>query len=141
MYESQYLNNKVQAADPVGLVKLLYERAIDRLRQAREFLAEGKIRERAEAISRAMEIVLELQSSLDLERGGEIARNLAQLYAYIQERLVEANARQRREALEEALQLLLILYEGWNEISLDAPVAMAAGPPVEEPTASRAWTL
>ena len=140
MYASGYLENKVFAADPVGLVCLLYEGAIDSLLQARACLQEGRIHERSEAISKAMRIVLELQSSLDEERGGEISRGLAQLYAYIQERLAETNAQQKIGPLEEALRLLSIVDEGWKAAAVEA---VAAPPP--EPLLSSdspaAWTL
>lgn len=136
---SRYLENQVLSADPIGLVQLLYAGAIDSLRKARSFLQEGRIRERSAAISKAMEIILELQSSLDGDRGGEIARNLGRLYIYIQERLSEANAQQKLAALEEALQLLQVLEAGWKEAALHL-----APPLPTEPVAagnSAGWTL
>ena len=140
MYGSRYLENQVLSTDSVGLVRLLYERAIDSLRHAQQMLAQGRIRERSTAISKAMEIVLELQSSLDLERGGEIAVNLAQLYVYIQERLAAANAERKAAALDEAMRLLLILYDGWKDISAGAAAEVSAvGPLAVEP--ARAWNL
>jgi flagellar protein FliS len=108
-------------------VRLLYEGAIDWLQKARTCLQQGRIAERSAAISQAMEIILELQGSLDLERGGEIARALAPLYAYIQQRLAEANAKQQREPLEEALSLLMTLHQGWKDISAAPPSRVTAG--------------
>jgi flagellar protein FliS len=133
-----YLENQVNSADPIGLVQLLYEAAIDSLRQARTFFELGAVPERSSAISKAMQIVPELQSSLDMERGAEIAAGLAQLYVYVQERLAEANAQRKRAALEEALQLLLILEDGWKQ----AASGLAAPPPVIAAVADQAgWTL
>ncbi len=132
-----YLENQVLSADPVGLVRLLYAGAIDALLQAREFLKEGKIHERSRAISKAMQIVLELQGSLDMKRGGEIAQGLSVLYTYIQERLVEANAEQKPASLEEAIQLLSIVQEGWKEAAEPGPVA--AGPNLSSGS-SLGWT-
>ncbi len=127
------------SVDPMGLVRLLYEGAIDSLLQARAFLKEGRIRERSAAISKAMQIILELQGSLDMERGGQIAQRLAQLYVYIQERLAEANGQQELPPLDEALKLLNVLYGGWKEVALETIAAktfeQAAGRP------SVGWTL
>lgn len=135
---TRYLENQVNSADPIGLVQLLYEAAIDSLRQARTFFEQGLVPQRSAAISKAMQIVLELQSSLDMERGGEIAAGLAQLYVYVQERLTEANGQQRPAALEEALQVLLILEDGWKQ----AASGLAAPPPVVAGIADQAgWTL
>lgn len=141
MSSARYVENQVLSSDPLGLVLLLYEEAMRSIRQAREFLQEGSIRERSNAITKAMQIVAELQGSLDLEQGGEIAQRLARLYGFIQERLIEANAEQKRVPLQEALAILSILREGWKEISL--PPAPAAQVENEEPVAagSMAWTL
>lgn len=135
---NRYLENQVLSSDPIGLVRLLYAGAIDSISQARLFLQEGRIRERSAAISKAMQIVLELQASLDLERGREIARSLAQLYLYVQERLLEANAEQKPAPLEEALRLLRILEEGWKEIA-----SQPAPPPVRQAASktSMSWTV
>ena len=135
----RYLENQVLAADPLGLVRLLYAGAVDAIRQAREHLHAGNVPERSNAVSKAMQIVAELQGSLDEERGGEVAHGLAQLYTYIQEQLIEANAGQKAPPLENALRILLILDEGWKEIALE-PLGEA---PVAEPVeaGSLAWTL
>jgi flagellar protein FliS len=139
LYGSQYLENTIQSADPLGLVRLLYEGAIDSLLRARACLAAGQVRERSAALSKAMEIVLELQSSLNLEQGGEIAPALAQLYAYIQNRLAAANAEQRRAPLDEALSLLMILYDGWKDLGGEPAGGIAA--PVESTAPSPGFTL
>ncbi len=137
---STYLENQVLGADPLTLVRLLYEAAMKSLLEARGHFHDGAIPERSAAITKAMQIVVELQASLEFGRGGEIAQALALLYAYIQERLVEANGQKNPAALDEALRLLTILYEGWKEVSLapsmppPAEAAVAAGSPA-------GWTL
>jgi len=138
MLRSGYLENEVLSADPIGLVRLLYDGAIESLLQARAFFNQGRIRERSSAINKTMLIVLELQSSLDGERGGEIARNLAQLYAYVQERLTEANGQQKPQALEEALKVMSTLHEGWKCASLHVLPRPAEPALVASPTG---WTL
>ena len=140
MFRARYLENQVISADPIGLVVLLYEGAMDSIRQARGFLQEGRIQERSNAITKAMQIVAELQGSLDLEQGGEIARSLAQLYGFIQERLIEANAEQKLAPLEEAGQILSILHEGWKEIAIELSAEAPMGE-AEVEAGSMAWTL
>ncbi len=135
---ARYLENQVLGAEPVELVQMLYGGAIDALRQGRGYLAQGRIAERAATISKAMQIIVELQSSLDMEQGGEIAVGLAQLYIYIQERLIEANGEQKKAPLEEALSLLLILEEGWNEALQQMRTPVREPMPVENTVG---WTL
>jgi len=143
MYTNPYLENDIEHRDPVELVCLLYAKAIEKLGQAREHLRAGRIRERAAAISHVMEIIAELQGSLDHEQGPEIAETLDRLYGYIQERLSEANVRQRPEPLDEAAALLEVLYEGWGECRVQLAAGQeqeAASEPVPQP-AAREWTL
>ena len=115
-----YLETEVLAADPLKLVNMLYRAAIDSVGAARRHLAGGEIRERSRKIVKAWEIVHELRRSLDRERGGEISRSLADLYAYLQRRLIEANAQQKDAPLAEAERILTTLYEGWLAVSAAA---------------------
>ncbi len=136
---SRYLETQVLSADSLGLVQLLYTGAIDSLLQARTFLQQGRIVERSAAISKGMQIIAELQGSLDTEQGGEISEGLARLYAYMQEKLAQANVQQASAPLEEVVNLLLILQEGWQQAA-----ANLARPPVREEMLANspaAWSL
>jgi len=144
MYALAYAENDILHQDPVEITCLLYAKAIQKLNLAKEHLAAEHIEERSSAIAHAMEIILELQGTLDGEKGGVLAADLARLYDYVQERLIEANARQTAAPLDEAIQLLSTLYDGWKQCrSQTAPEAMpaaevAAANPSET---DRAWTL
>ncbi|MBI1354005.1 MAG: flagellar export chaperone FliS [Acidobacteria bacterium] len=131
-----YVQNSVETQDPVELVCLLYAKAIEKLKAAREHLARHEIAPRAQAIAHVSQILVELQTSLDAERGGSIAVELARLYDYIQERLVEANAQQQDAPLEESLRLLETVYAGWLECRTN--LALTAQPlpsaPLRQPT-------
>jgi len=119
----QYLRNEVMSADPLKLVRMLYRAAIEAVSAARARLREGDIRGRSHEITRALRVVHELLRSLDRERGGEIAARLAQLYAYMSSRLIEANANQSDKPLAEVERLLSILLEGWSAIPDATPAA------------------
>ena len=111
-----YLEERVLSADPVELVDLLYHAAITAVGEARRHLAEGRILPRARSISKACEILLELTTSLDYERGGEMSVRLAQLYGYMHRRLVDANFQQSDAPLAEVAGLLATLTEGWAAV-------------------------
>lgn len=119
------------SADPLELINILYEHAILRVRSARECLAQGDIAGRSGYISKAIGILGELEGSLDLQAGGEIARNLAKLYQYIRERLFVANRKQEDEPLAEAESLLKTLADAWLAITPKEP----AGTPLAMPGA------
>ncbi len=142
-----YLESRVFSASPTELVHLLYLAAIDDVRDARRRLAEGDIEGRCRAITKAMSIIVELAASLDIERGGEIARRLAPLYVYMMERLADANFHQNDGLLAETLGLLSTLSEAWQPAeqtpqkpehgSGDWSPAMAQ----DSPYVSNSWTL
>jgi len=121
-----YLESRILSADPIELVNLLYQACTAAVRQAREHLASGDIAARSRSITKASEIVIELTTSLDHERGGEISQRLAQLYDYILRRLTEANFQQADAPLAEVLGLLSTLSEAWAGLK---PVEKAAAPP------------
>src|ERR1017187_4829744 len=107
-----YLESRVLSADPVELIRLLYQTGISAVQDARGYLAEGKIMERSKAITKASQVLIQLIAALDHERGGEISRRLAALYDYMLRRLTEANFRQSDEPLAEVLSLLATLASG-----------------------------
>ena len=111
-----YLEERILSAGPVELVHLLYQAAITAVGDARRYMAGGEILARARAISKACDILLELTSSLDRERGGDMSVRFGQLYGYMHRRLVEANFRQSDEPLAEVAGLLAILAEAWEGV-------------------------
>ncbi|HET8549349.1 MAG TPA: flagellar export chaperone FliS [Bryobacteraceae bacterium] len=119
-YET-YRESEILSADPVRLIELLYHGAVDAVREARMFLRAGDIEARGRAVSRASAILLELAASLDSERGGDLSRNLAELYVYMHGRLSTAHLTQTEDPLAEVEKLLVTLLEGWNTLQCADP--------------------
>jgi len=116
-WKTAYLETRILSADPVELVNILYEYAILNVQEARHSLAKGDIAARAKAISKAIEILGELESSLDHKLGGEIASNLARLYQYMRGKLTLANLKRADDPLAEVEGLLKTLGEAWHAVS------------------------
>jgi flagellar protein FliS len=116
-WKTAYLETRVMSADPVELINILYEYATLRVQEARTALAQGEISNRSKAITSAIAILAELNSSLDHNLGGEIAANLARLYRYMTERLTLANLKRADEPLAEVERLLKTLGEAWQTIA------------------------
>jgi flagellar protein FliS len=70
----------VATANNVELIMMLFDGLIESLSLARGHIQHGSIELKSRALQRASRIVLGLQNALDQERGGELARNLADLY-------------------------------------------------------------
>jgi flagellar protein FliS len=124
-----YLESRILSANPVELVRLLYQAAACAVWDARRHLAGGEIAARSRSISKACQILLELAAALDHQHGGEISQRLAQLYDYMGRRLIEANFQQDDAPLAEVHGLLSTLSEAWDGVK---PPAQPA-PPAENP--------
>lgn len=117
---------EIKTATPEMVIVKLYQGALRFIRTAKQHQEAGEIANRAAAIGRALAIVNELQHSLNLAEGGEIASNLDSLYFFVTDRLLEANVRGTLQPLDDAAGVLTTLGEAWSEIS-QRPVGMAAG--------------
>ncbi len=113
--ESRHFRRTPWSLDP------LYQGCTVAVREARHHLAEGRIAERSRQINKAFEILVELDSSLDHARGGEISQRLALLYAYMRQRLLDANMKQSDPPLTEVLGLLATLSEAWAGVRRPEP--------------------
>lgn len=110
-----YLESEILGADSCRLVQLMYEKALEWLGRARLGLSRGDIEARSAAVTKVSEILNELALSVDHEAGGEISRNLVELYDYIQQLLQRANFEQSEPPLAEAQSLIRTLLEAWEQ--------------------------
>lgn len=124
VYTRVGLETEVHDASPHRLIALLFDGLFSALAQAEGALQAGQREIKCNAIGRAVRIVDEgLKSCLDLEQGGELAKQLQQLYLYAGVRLMQANLRDDVEALREVRGLLEPVREAWTQIT---PVQAAA---------------
>ncbi len=120
---SAYQKNNISTASQGRLVVLLYEGAIKHLNSARNLLGENaklkpnQIEQFGIHIQKAQAIITELQVSLDMEKGGEIAKNLMSLYLYFNEELLSANINQNKEKIDSVIKMLSDLAEAWRTIA------------------------
>ena len=69
------------------------------------------------AIIKAQDIIAELMSSLNFEKGGDMAGNLFNLYMFFNGQLMEANYQKKHEPILNVRRLMAELREAWEEIS------------------------
>jgi len=138
-----YLVTQVSTASQGDLLLMLYDTAIKHLRQAIEKMRAGDVAAKGVLITKALAIISELQESLNKDRGGDISKNLFQLYFFCNSRLLMANLKMRPEMVEEVITILSGLRQAFAQIlptqdgvaSLAQPNAAVAGP-VGAPAAS-----
>jgi flagellar protein FliS len=109
----KYKQTSVQSASREKILLMLYEAAIKFTKLAIKACEEKKIADRGINIGRAYDIIMELNNTLDHKVGGDIAKNLEQLYMYIQDEFTKANISGKPEHLRNALKIMENLYEGW----------------------------
>ena len=124
-----YTDGSIYSENPLNLVVALYEGALEATQQATNALSARDIPARTKAINKAIAILTELLVSLDHEKGGEISKNLARLYNYMQVQLCAAHARQKPEPIAEVSKLLSTLLEGWRGAAV-TPMSVPERPAV-----------
>lgn len=116
-------------ASPVQLVVMLYDGALRFMEQGKAAMATGNRFRQNQQIQRAQQIVMELMSTLDMVRGGEISTNLLALYTYIIEQLLTGNIEDQVEPIERSIRIMSELRESWNELD---KIARVSGPAANE---------
>ena len=130
-----YQKNNVNTASQGRLVVLLYEGAVKHLKSAialfdaENKLKPGDIEQFGIHLQKTQAIITELQVTLDMEKGGDIARNLMSLYLYFNEEIMDATIKQSKEKLLTVLKMVDDLAESWRTIAnstANAPAAKVA---------------
>ncbi len=106
----------VAGADNVQLIQMLFDGLIESLATARGQIERGAIMEKSKSLARAGRIVVGLQGALDFERGGDIARNLNDLYSYVTRRLFHVNAHNDLAALDEVHNRMNEIRGAWEMV-------------------------
>ncbi len=112
-----YIEQNIRTSDPVALVARIFELASMHIARARSALAEGDLAAKGVAVNHASRCISLLQTTLDMERGGEVARNFDRLYAYLLRRLTDGHHRNDDGALAEAARHLGDLGQAWRAVS------------------------
>ncbi|WPU24858.1 flagellar export chaperone FliS [Cedecea neteri] len=116
-YQQVGLESAVMSASPHQLVVMLFDGALSALVRARLFLEQGQMPQKGEALSKAINIIDNgLKAGLNMDIGGELPGNLANLYDYMVRRLLHANLRNDADAISEVERLLTNIADAWKQI-------------------------
>ena len=121
-----YQQATFQTSDDVRIVSLLFDGALNFLRLARIRMEERDVSGKGLLLGKATAVVSELAASLNVEEGGEIARNLRRLYDFVLDRLLQANLRNDPVALGDAEKILEVLQGAWKEMERNHAAARTA---------------
>jgi flagellar protein FliS len=112
-----YQQNAVTTQSRGKIVVMLYDGAIRFLKRMMEAIEQGDVAQKSHFLNKACDIILELNVSLDMEAGGEIAQNLRSLYMFMIRHLNTAHIKNDVASVREVIGLLEELNEGWRGIS------------------------
>ena len=122
MFQTQasniYHRTSIETAEPLQLIILCYDAAIEDLWQAKELHERRQLNEAYRKIRHAQDIITELLVGLDYERGGDIARNLNRLYNFILRQLIGINSRGNTSIYNHLVKILSELRDGWEALKL-----------------------
>lgn len=124
---SAYRRTAGHSASPVHLVVMLYEQIVKDLGRAITALDNHDIPGRTREIDHALRVVGQLQGTLDMERGGDVARDLEGFYFMLRTRILDAQICASAEILRQQIAHLLLLRGAWTEV--DQALANATAPP------------
>lgn len=117
--------SSAKEASPYQLVAMLFQELLGNIASAKGDIEQGNTAKKGERISKAITIISVLEGSIDFESGGEVSSNLAALYQYSSERLLEANTSNKIELLDEVIQILLPIKAGWDSIPSEAQTSVS----------------
>ena len=115
-FVQEYQKNAVNGASPLQLVIMLYDGAIRFMEAGKYGIEHEDLELQNKNLQKAQKIVMELMSCLDMEKGGEISKNLLALYTYVLNELVEANVGDKIEPIDRCIKILCDLRESWVEV-------------------------
>jgi flagellar secretion chaperone FliS len=115
---SAYKQNAVTTQSPGKIVIMLYNGAIRFLYQSLDAMEKGDVAAKGKAINKACDIITELSVCLDMEVGGEIAKNLRSLYEFMLRTLTRAHLKNDPDLVRKVIDLLEELNQGWKAIAV-----------------------
>ena len=115
-YQNAYKKASVNTLDQNKLIIMLYDGAIKNANFAVEYMKSGEIEKVHDSLIKTKNIVTELLATLNMENGGEIAKNLKSLYSYMFSQLIEANMEKKSEPGLTVIDLLKELRGAWVQI-------------------------
>ena len=114
LISNKYKKTSIETANRGHLLLMLYEAAILHIRKAIEAVESQDLAKKGNHITKAHDILNELQNTLDFKIGGQLAIDLDRLYIFVTEQLIEANLSNSTPPLRTSITILENLLSGWR---------------------------
>jgi flagellar protein FliS len=111
---SVYSHIDISTSNPLRIVLMLYDGAINFLNKAIGFAEQGDIKQKNIYANKARDIIQELNNALNTDAGQDLARHLRSLYLFLNRHLMSANWNNDMGAMKEVVDILTHLREAWQ---------------------------
>lgn len=120
-----YFNTTATTTSPGDVIIMLYDGAISFLERAKQKIIEKDYAQKGILISKAMDVIGELDGSLNIDKGGNLAENLHSLYFFCNTHLLQANLKMDTEKIDKVITILTDLRDAFATI-VNTPEAVQA---------------
>lgn len=115
-YQQVGAQGKVEDASPHRLIQMMFESAIEAMNVTKGALAEKNVLLKVAKVNKAFDIVESLRGCLNMEEGGEMAKNLDSLYEHTLYQIMQVNATNNPDLCDHVVKILSELLDAWNQI-------------------------
>ena len=115
-YDDMATKSIVMGANSHGLITLLFEELDSSLKAAEFFLDHQDQANMRKSLTKASRVLAGLQGSLDFDKGGEIAVNLAELYRFCIKELLKANINTDKATVTAVRGLITPIRQAWKDM-------------------------
>jgi flagellar secretion chaperone FliS len=115
-YKKVSVDSQLSAASPHKVVQMLMAGAIERLVQGKAAMLQGNISVKGERLGKALDIVISLRGCLSMDDGGDIARNLDQLYEFMITQITTANQQNEPKPIDDVIEIIREIKSAWDQI-------------------------
>ena len=115
-YAAVHSGSRIESASPHGLVKILFDELLLAIDAAALAMEQGERHKATDKYIRAISIIHALDSSLDMEKGGDIAIGLAQIYREARRLMVLAHQTGAHWEAHKAHAIVSEIADAWNRI-------------------------
>ena len=115
-YAAVHSGSRIEGATPHALVKVLFDELLIALEATALAERNNDRLKVSDKQARAMSILIALESSLDFDKGGDIAMGLAQIYREARRLLLLSFNERSHEHAEQARDIIAEIADAWNQI-------------------------
>ncbi len=126
-----YQTRAFEGASGVELTVALYDGVIRFMHHAIDAVECGDAGQRRAAVKRAMDIVIHLQATLQMDIGGKPAEALAEFYVAMFALMLQGSQANSKEKFEQVIACVRNVRDAWRQVAKDpdavrAPARLAA---------------